>query len=274
MAHSNLGKAAGSPLAATEVNKLWSDDGSDNFETDGILSIDTISEKTSAAGVTIDSVLLKDGGAEFSSNIEIEKAVGNSALMTVDRTSTHSTNAAAIEFTRGSNRDIWLGTSLNVTDRLDFGSGGTKGGALSNILMSISGTGLGVGTTSPAGQFEVSNEGAGVTTGDFVVDTANSTVYIGRLSSTASDASIVTFRGRSGTAYYTQDLGVASTNATYPQSSTKLGLGKTPTEKLSIDLATEDLDIVDAGSAGATEQDWIEVKVGGNTGYLRVFASK
>jgi len=39
-------------------------------------------------------------------------------------------------------------------------------------------------------------------------------------------------------------------------------------------LATEDLKIKDAGSADATEQDWIEVQVGGNTGYVRVFASK
>jgi hypothetical protein len=39
-------------------------------------------------------------------------------------------------------------------------------------------------------------------------------------------------------------------------------------------LSTEDLDIVDAGSSAATEQDWIEVKVGGNTGYIRVFAAK
>jgi len=39
-------------------------------------------------------------------------------------------------------------------------------------------------------------------------------------------------------------------------------------------LATENLDIVDAGSTGATEQDWIEVAVGGNQGYIRVFAAK
>ena len=40
------------------------------------------------------------------------------------------------------------------------------------------------------------------------------------------------------------------------------------------DLATEDVVIVDAGSTSATEQDWIEVTVGGNTGYLRVYATK
>jgi len=37
---------------------------------------------------------------------------------------------------------------------------------------------------------------------------------------------------------------------------------------------TEALQISDAGSTGATEQDWIEVEVGGNTGYIRVYASK
>lgn len=39
-------------------------------------------------------------------------------------------------------------------------------------------------------------------------------------------------------------------------------------------LPTENLEIVDAGSTGATGQDWIEVQVGGVTGYIRVYASK
>lgn len=43
---------------------------------------------------------------------------------------------------------------------------------------------------------------------------------------------------------------------------------------LYLSLTTETLYIDDAGSAGATEQDWIEVRVGGTTGYIRVFASK
>lgn len=37
---------------------------------------------------------------------------------------------------------------------------------------------------------------------------------------------------------------------------------------------TEATIIVDAGSTGATEQDWIEVTVGAVTGYIRVFAAK
>ena len=41
------------------------------------------------------------------------------------------------------------------------------------------------------------------------------------------------------------------------------------------DLPTpQSIAAVDAGRAGATEQDWIEVTVGGNTGYIRVYAAK
>jgi hypothetical protein len=54
----------------------------------------------------------------------------------------------------------------------------------------------------------------------------------------------------------------------------QVGLNKTPSSALDISLATEDLEVVDAGSTGATEQDWVEVQVGGNTGYLRVYATK
>jgi len=43
---------------------------------------------------------------------------------------------------------------------------------------------------------------------------------------------------------------------------------------LGIDMSTEDLEFHDAGSDAATEQDWIEVEVGGNTGYIRVYAAK
>jgi len=40
------------------------------------------------------------------------------------------------------------------------------------------------------------------------------------------------------------------------------------------DTPTEGLRILDAGSDGATEQAWVEVTVGGTTGYVRVFAAK
>ena len=54
----------------------------------------------------------------------------------------------------------------------------------------------------------------------------------------------------------------------------KVGIGTTnPLSLLHLGFATEDLEFVNAGSAGATEQDWIEVEIGGVQGYLRVFAA-
>lgn len=59
----------------------------------------------------------------------------------------------------------------------------------------------------------------------------------------------------------------------------EVGIGVTPDQPFEIAFnaffsLTEDLEFVDAGSAGATEQDWIEVNVGGVQGYIRVFAAK
>ena len=44
---------------------------------------------------------------------------------------------------------------------------------------------------------------------------------------------------------------------------------------LSWGLATEDLELIDAGSAAATQQAWIEVETDGSaTGYIHIFAAK
>ncbi len=60
-----------------------------------------------------------------------------------------------------------------------------------------------------------------------------------------------------------------------------VGIGTAlPSEKLHVggkqqwDLSTENIRIDDAGSTGATEQDWVEVTVGGVTGYIRIYATK
>lgn len=81
----------------------------------------------------------------------------------------------------------------------------------------------------------------------------------------------------------TSAAGVYSSGLVFINSSGQVGIGGVPTAgyllevagkvKLS-SMATEDITIDDAGSAGATEQDWIEVSVGGNTGYVRVYAAK
>lgn len=40
------------------------------------------------------------------------------------------------------------------------------------------------------------------------------------------------------------------------------------------DGATQDFYLVDSGRTGATEQDWMEVNIGGHTGYIRVYSAK
>lgn len=230
MAHSNLGKAAGDLLTATEVNRLWADDGSDNFETDGILSIDTISEQTGAAGVTIDSVVLKDGGATLTGNLEVDS------------------------------NTLFVDVSVNK---------------------------VGVGTNAPDSTFEVQGGDVGIghstaiipnyrkltiggaTTGS-VIDMFSQTTLLGRIEVNSTPI----FQIEAAGATTSMSFRVNAATRMLIDTSGNVGVGKTPTDKLSIDLATEDLDIVDAGSTGATEQDWIEVKVGGNTGYIRVFATK
>lgn len=47
-----------------------------------------------------------------------------------------------------------------------------------------------------------------------------------------------------------------------------------PPGGVSFESFTKTLDVTDADDAGATEQAWIEVAVGGTTGYVRVYASK
>lgn len=54
-----------------------------------------------------------------------------------------------------------------------------------------------------------------------------------------------------------------------------VGVGaSSPGSLMEWNMATEDLEFVDAGSAAATEQDWVEVNIGGVQGFIHVFAAK
>jgi hypothetical protein len=73
--------------------------------------------------------------------------------------------------------------------------------------------------------------------------------------------------------FFTNNAGSLTAKVTI-KAGGNVGIGAAaPGSLLELNLATEDLEIVDAGSAGATEQDWIEVQVGGVTGYIRVYAA-
>ena len=63
---------------------------------------------------------------------------------------------------------------------------------------------------------------------------------------------------------------------TSPNGSNSLSTALTidSSQNITLNHTTEDLKFVDSGSAASTEQDWIEVTVGGNQGYIRVYAAK
>ncbi|MBU2551928.1 MAG: hypothetical protein KKB20_26195 [Proteobacteria bacterium] len=153
-----------------------------------------------------------------------------------------------------------------------------------NDIVTISETGrVGVRTTSPTAYLQVNSD---VVTVPVIAAFASSQRFrsFGLLSnnSTAS-RNWYMVAGESGATsdkLYFRSSGHESsdpslaTNRMVLTESGCLGVNKAPEERLDMDLATEDLAFVDAGSDGASEQDWIQVKVGENTGYIRVFAAK
>lgn len=95
----------------------------------------------------------------------------------------------------------------------------------------------------------------------------------------ANDELIITNRNHSGSDD-TQAL-LYGTFASTPGSQSlrvngaaTLNYGVFITGGTTLDFSTENVFFSDAGSTGATEQDWIEVTVGGVTGYIRVYATK
>jgi hypothetical protein len=53
-----------------------------------------------------------------------------------------------------------------------------------------------------------------------------------------------------------------------------IGSGSTPGSPVEIDLPTADLEIVNAGTAGGTNDCWVQIEVGNSTFYLRGYATK
>lgn len=97
---------------------------------DSAITTDTINEKTAAAGVTIDSVLLKDGGATLTAPI----ILGAGSVSAPSITTTGDTNT---------------GIFFPAADTIAFGEGGAE-------AMRVDPNGrLGIGTTSPGSALDV-----------------------------------------------------------------------------------------------------------------------
>jgi len=121
----------------------------------------------------------------------------------------------------------WSGTGTLNGSSIYQGATGfiSIGNTNSTYNLDVTGTGrfsssVGIGALPGAnGLFEVSNNGTGVTVGDFLVDAANKNVYVGRLSSTSNDNTNFIVRNRIGTAALyvvgnSGNVGIGTTNTT------------------------------------------------------------
>ena len=107
--HVRVYKVAESRESNVETILLTGDGG--DISIDGTLSADTISEKTSAAGVTIDSVLLKDNTVTAHTVTASNYAVGGTNFISASR--------------QGNFRDLEVKNSGNTATILLTGDGGT-----------------------------------------------------------------------------------------------------------------------------------------------------
>jgi hypothetical protein len=146
---------------------------------------------------------------------------------------------------------------------------------------------VGIGTSSPGSELEVKAAGSpeimirtttesvgqlGVlryTTGTGIASASN---ILSTIISTITQADPSTLKGDLS---FRTNQGDSVVEAMYISDAGNVGIGTSaPNSLLELGFTTENLEFVDAGSTSATEQDWIQVEVGGNVGYIRVYATK
>lgn len=217
-------------------------------------------------------------------------------------------NAAAQATTLGlgtTDAPVWNGATFNGNVILADGvTLGQAAGPLltfndTNNFLGISGGTVGVGIIVPDGTLHVHSATAGAvaahTAWDDLVVENSSTGGITVLTPDASTGGLIFGSasdnvGAKLTWNYTN--GLLALWPALPGAELQLGYGEeaegirigssgnigikvtNPLSLLHLNTSTEELEVVDAGSTSATEQDWIEVEVGGNIGYVRVFATK
>ncbi len=216
--------------------------------------------------------------------------VGTLTTLTVDNiTINGSTISATGDITIDS-----TGAGINLDTHTDAGDDL----AVNTSMLVVSGDSgdVGIGTASPVSRLDIS-------TGDqfLVSNTLLANIYLGQIGGAQADNNYggsISFgrinsaqrafgaiagvqtgsnANEGGLAFFTHP-GVTPDNTVVEQmridGNGNLGIGTiSPLSILHLGTATEELEFVDAGSAGATEQDWIEVEVGGNQGFIRVYAA-
>lgn len=211
---------------------------------------------------------------------------------------THTAASRFTELTVDTNHDLTITPSSTgqiilqpTTDSVDFFQvlDADGGGPVLNV--DSTNERVGIGTAAPAfpldiaftnqvanfgdgsDNAQISIDGAAGKSRDVIYKSGGVNRWILRVDSTAESGSDV---GSDLRIISRTDAGGSKADAIFiKRSNGNVGIGTiAPGSLMEWNFATEDLEFVDAGSTSATEQDWIEVQVGGNTGYIRVYATK
>jgi len=165
-------------------------------------------------------------------------------------------------------------TDTSDSHKLKFDVGGSD-----QVVIDSSGN-VGIGTSSPNHIVHIKETANSTTTANLILDSIVQYGYeAGTFEVRREDYYVSSFGGvwEDNDNSYAR-IGIRHSGSTvYPLTirDNRIGIGtSSPSGKLDIALATENFAVVDAGSTSATEQDWIEVTVGGITGYIRVYATK
>jgi hypothetical protein len=175
-----------------------------NNGTDIVTAVDFIPEiattTVDATNIEVTNIKAKDGTSAGSIADSTGVVTLASSVLTTTDINGGTIDGAVIG---GASADAGSFTTLNTSGAVVFNDAGAdvdfrvEGDTDANLLFVDASTDrVGIGTSTPSGKFEVSSASAGVTVGDFFVDTANKTVYVGRLSSTAADNSSFIVRDR------------------------------------------------------------------------------
>jgi len=139
------------------------------FDVSGItvdpINADTINEKTAGAGVTVDGVLLKDGGITLSAGVAVNKILDEDAFGSDDDTAL-ATQQSIRAFVLAN-----VGSPSGADTQLQFNDGGSFG-ADSNFTWDNTGKQLALGGVTATARLHV--EGVGATSATFAMKLDNS----------------------------------------------------------------------------------------------------
>lgn len=207
-------------------------------------------------------------------------AFGNAAAVNADYTvyvsETVTTALAAAKYCLRFLKTVTLSANsasaaTAISGRLDLNNAGFNITGVESVvgvygLVSVTGAGNIASLCSLRGW--ASNTGAGTVANAYIAKLRTITNTGGGAITTAYGLYLET-QTAGGTNYSIYSAGGQSYHAG------NIGIAMVPTANglLCLGTPTENLEIIDAGSAGATEQDWVKVEVNGVQGFLHVFAA-